>query len=83
MALFAMYSSMPHHRVTKTKHPRSTHIQGTPLQTGYTFYYMRRSKKGNAALDGDAKTSLTDKASFTDAVKPIGTCRTVEEFWSI
>ncbi|KAL3776098.1 hypothetical protein ACHAW5_002750 [Stephanodiscus triporus] len=58
-------------------------MTGTPLQTGFTFYYMRRSKKGNAALDGDAKTSLTDKASFTDAVKPIGTCRTVEEFWSI
>jgi hypothetical protein len=60
-----------------------SNAQGTPLQTGFTFYYMRRSKKGNTAIDGDVKTSLTDKASFTDAVKPIGTCRTVEEFWSI
>ena len=68
----------------KTLLPRSTpNAQGTPLQSGFTFYYMRRSKKGNTAIDGDAKTSLTDKASFTDAVKPIGTCRTVEEFWSI
>ena len=53
-------------------------MQGTPLQTGYSFYYMRRSKKGNTALDGDAKASLTDKASFTDAVKLIGTAHTIE-----
>lgn len=58
-------------------------MTGTPLQTGYSFYYMRRSKKGNAALDGDAKASLTDRASFTDAVKFIGTSRTIEEFWGI
>mmetsp|Transcript_22679 Transcript_22679/g.34569 ORF Transcript_22679/g.34569 Transcript_22679/m.34569 type:complete len:187 (-) Transcript_22679:276-836(-) len=58
-------------------------MTGTPLQTGYSFYYMRRSKKGNTALDGDAKASLTDRASFTDAVKLIGTARTIEEFWSI
>mmetsp|Transcript_42727 Transcript_42727/g.72893 ORF Transcript_42727/g.72893 Transcript_42727/m.72893 type:complete len:189 (+) Transcript_42727:183-749(+) len=58
-------------------------MTGTPLQSGYSFYYMRRSKKGNTALDGDAKASLTDKASFTDAVKLIGTARTIEEFWAI
>ena len=45
---------------------------------------MRRSKKGNTAIsEADAKASLTDRASFTDAVKIIGTCKTIEEFWSI
>ena len=61
-------------------------MQGTPLQTGYSFHYMRRSKKGGptAQLDGaDSKASLTDRASFTDAVKIIGTAKTIEEFWAI
>ena len=45
---------------------------------------MRRSKKGNTAIsEADVKASLTDRASFTDAVKIIGTCKTIEEFWSI
>ena len=62
-------------------------VQGTPLQTGYSFYYMRRSKKGNTAVlseaEPDAQASLKDRASFTDAVKLIGTARTIEEFWGI
>ena len=62
-------------------------MQGTPLQTGYSFYYMRRSKKGNTAVlseaEPDAQASLKDRASFTDAVKLIGTARTIEEFWGI
>ncbi|KAL9179492.1 hypothetical protein ACHAXT_008782 [Thalassiosira profunda] len=57
-------------------------MTGTPLQHGYTFYYMRRSKGGKAAIDGDALQRLkeTTRDSFTDAVKPIGTATTIEEF---
>ncbi|KAL7442594.1 hypothetical protein ACHAXH_005244 [Discostella pseudostelligera] len=58
-------------------------MTSTTLQTGYSFYYMRRTKKGNSAIDGEATASIADKDSFTDAVKLIGTCRSVEEFWAI
>ena len=46
---------------------------------------MRRSKGGKAAIDGDATQRLkeTTRDSFTDAVKPIGTATTIEEFWGI
>jgi len=47
---------------------------GTQLQAGYSFYYMRRSKRGHNKGEDD---------DWTDAVKPIGTARTIEEFWAI
>lgn len=47
-------------------------MTGIPLQAGYSFYYMRRSKRGKGEDD-----------DWTDAVKPIGTARTIEEFWAI
>mmetsp|Transcript_1248 Transcript_1248/g.2935 ORF Transcript_1248/g.2935 Transcript_1248/m.2935 type:complete len:182 (+) Transcript_1248:108-653(+) len=53
----------------------------TELQTGFSFYYMRRSKTGKTAFEGEGGTDA--ETSFTDAVRSICTVKTVEEFWSV
>lgn len=70
--------------------------EGTPLHTGFTFFYMRRGKASKSfKQDTSNASSLADKdgeensdkqnqqPSYFDAVKQIGTCHTVEEFWAI
>jgi translation initiation factor 4E len=56
------------------------------LHTGFSFYFMRRSKNGKPMEESDRALVAVDgtKAeAFTDAVKLIGTVGTIEEFWSI
>jgi len=69
--------------------------EGTPLHTGFTFFYMRRGKASKsfkqdtsnasslAGKDGDENSDKQNQPSYFDAVKQIGTCHTVEEFWAI
>ena len=67
---------------------------GTPLQTGYCFWFMRRGKGASKEASGSSEASPTekdvDKDSLQVAVNPyensikiIATIKTVEEFWSV
>ena len=73
--------------------------EGTPLQTGYTFWFMRRGKgaaKDKAAADAAknaeggenaASAPAADKAQpgvpYESSIKTIATVNTVEEFWEV
>ena len=78
----------------KRTHPNITTSfqEQKQLQSGFSFYYMRRSKTGKTHQPIIESTSdnepdiLLDGSkaeTFTDAVKHIGTVRTVEEFWTV
>jgi translation initiation factor 4E len=70
--------------------------EGTPLQTGYTFWFMRRGKgaaKDKAAADaaknaeGGENAASADKPQpgvpYESSIKTIATVNTVEEFWEV
>ena len=67
-------------------------IWNQELQTGFSFYYMRRSKSGKThhpiqeggnAEEPDVLLDGSKAEAFTDAVKKIGTVRNVEDFWTM
>lgn len=66
---------------------------GTQLQSGYSFWYMRRGKgnKDNSNKDNNTTTKDTSpsespskeaKDKYESSIKSIATVSTVEEFWS-
>jgi len=65
--------------------------EGTPLQSNFTFFYLRRGKSTKSfKTDKESSEGGTDEnnadgkpnqPSYFDAVKKIGTIRTVEDFW--
>jgi len=66
---------------------------GTPLQTGFSFWYMRRGKGANkeATASSDAQPDKeSDKDTpqqvpnpYENSIKTVATIKTVEDFWCI
>lgn len=71
----------------------TTGTGGTPLQAGYSFWYMRRgkgaNKEGNASSeiqpdkDGDKDTPHQVVHPYENSIKTVATIKTVEDFWCI
>lgn len=60
--------------------------QGTPLNSGYTFWYMRRGKNAKATPEAEAPVEGPGAAAgpagtYENSIKNISTAMTVEEFW--
>jgi len=71
-----------------------TMTAGTQLQTGYSFWYMRRGKGATKESSSLAEAQTTDKDGekdiaqpvvhpYENSIKTIATIKTVEDFWSI
>lgn len=57
--------------------------QGTPLNSGYSFWYMKRGKQQNAAnKEQEGEGGAGGANPYESAIRNISTVKSVEEFWT-